>query len=370
MCGDLTKRISTDADITGPAFTHPRIPRRAHFLGTYTPLTCPDEYIAAIQHLLDVYRYELQDRALTAGGQSTLRRTDATPLVINTQGWVKGLGEELLRSIEGATRATHVLAFDKSPSDGDDMERNGWTSSPTLGMTDLPPSYLGEEPRVFSLDQAPVTPLQQRYTAADYRNLSTLAYLHANLASNGEPTWDFTSPMLAMPPFEVAISPEGPVRSVYMQGEGAEGISIADLPLALNGALVALVDKQSEASLAADTATYVQGRPLPPLDSVNYLGLAVIRAVVPAETGAISAHKIHVLAPLPADVLTRCNAIIRNGAMELPTAAMLDWRDTAVYSEEGLAGVPWADVPFFDTDTRGVGIEKRKIRRNLMRKGM
>lgn len=340
-----------------------------------------------------MYRYELDSstskthRTSSARGtaQTGNRRKDATPLIVNTQGWVKGLGEELLYSIEGMVQATHVFAFDR-PAESDEGDRNGWTSSPTLGVSDLPPSYLGDEAQVYSLEQAPVTPLQQRYTAADHRNLSTLAYLQATFSTSDTATpenittWDFTSPLIATPPLEVHVSPDGPIRSVYMQGEGAEGISARDLGLALNGAVVALIDDQSDASTLAAPHTYVQGRSVPSLETVNFLGLAVVRAAMPLnavdeahghEHEQATSYKLHLISPLPAETLCKANAIIRNGAMELPTPAMLDWRSTSGgMGDEGLVGVPWADVPFFGAETGGVGIEKRRVRRNLMRKGM
>lgn len=367
------------SDKPGPAFTHPRLPYRTHFLGTYTPLTCPDEYLAAIQHLLHVYHTELSEEMY---------------LVINTQGWVKGLGEELLRSIEEMADATYTFSFDtkEEEHDDDDGDRNGWTRSPGPADDDDDDALsTASEDRVrrgrFRLKQAPVTPLQQRYAAADYRNLSTLSYLHASFdpdpydSNERRPTWDFTSPIIAMPPLEVSLSPDGPLRSVYMQGEGAEGIAERDLPLALNGAMVALIHDQSDVEAPAESAVYIQGRPLPSLDSVNCLGLALVRAVIPIprmQNGLVlsappSGYKLHLITPLPAYVLAKANAVIRNGAMELLTPAMLDWRSgagTGGVSEEGLAGVPWGEVPFFGPETGGVGLEKRRVRRNLMRKGM
>lgn len=56
--------------------------------------------------------------------------------------------------------------------------------------------------------------------------------------------------------------------------------------------------------------------------------------------------------------------------MEIPTQGMLDWRDRGEESGTGILGVPWDEVPFFDTGSGGVGVERRRWRRNLMRKGM
>lgn len=184
-----------------------------------------------------------------------------------------------------------------------------------------------------------------------------MSYFHANLESQ---TWDFSMPLITISPLQVELGIT--IEQVILVGEGADGVVDDDLPIALNSSVVALL----ETIEPLDGPVYVQGDPYPSLDGSNFLGLALVRGV------DTSGHQItlHLMSPLPASVLSSAKIIVKNGAIELPLCGMLDWRSGAV-SEDGLVGVKWEDVPFLDL--RGedvVGGERRRFRRNLMRKGV
>lgn len=280
--------------------------------------------MAAVHHLISFYQGEVQT-PLSSFDPDEPRRTDVIPLVVNFQGWTKGLGEELMQAIEMAVLPTHIFAFE-----------DGSVQQP------LPSS-----PSVFQVEPAPSSPLQARYTAADMRALSTIAYLH----SHGD-KWDFSAPLLAMKPWTLSLGDT--VKNVYFIGEGADAILPHDLPLALNGSLVGLLASEPEEEL------YVSGRQ-PSVENATFLGLALIRAVRADDEGIA----LQLISPLRAD-LARVTAIVRNGAMELPTCGLLDWRDR---SDEGLAGVRWEDVPFFEVSgSDAIGGDRRRFRKNLQRK--
>ena len=382
---------------SGPSFTHPRIPVRAHYLGTYTPLTCPDEYIAAVRHLIEEYKFEVQYSYSAPSSFSTSQRKQSgvVPLVINTQGWVKGLGEDLLKAIEGAAAPTHVFALDSPASMGYEEEIPGQTFSPIYQPSALPPlSGAGvangsAAPQLHVLEPAPVSPLQARYTSADMRILSTIAYFHSSLTMKGpvesKVTWDFSTPLGGMVPLQVDLGPgpESPLKAVYLIGEGAESILTSDLPLTLNGAIVALarVDPLVLDRDDAGQGVYVQGRTLPSGDDINVLGLAVIRGVrtnLPDETidqdpssASTPSYTLRLLTPLPSAGLGQVNAMIKNGAIELPLCGILDWRAQIQNAEEKTFGVDIDNVPFLERPGGGgVGRERRKVRRNIMRKGV
>ncbi|WVQ96487.1 hypothetical protein IAU59_003592 [Kwoniella sp. CBS 9459] len=378
-CGGVVGLWVLDRAVIGPSFTHPLVPHRAHYLGTYTPLTCPDEYIASIRNLIEHYKYELQYPTFPPSSSSKV--TETIPLVVNTQGWVKGLGEELLSSIEGMTEPTHIYSFESVEEES--YQGPGWTTSPTWQNAQLPfdgSSYpypaesSGNNAAVvkrFKLDPAPVSPLQARYTAADLRVLSIISYFHSTLSPSGT-RWDFTAPLLAQPPWEVEYGVGKAIEKVYMIGEGSEGVIESDLPLALNGSVVALLEYTEQPVEDQDQeGVYVQARPAPSLESVNCLGLALIRAVVPSNSSTGGEGRLHLLTPLPPSVLARCKAIVKNGAIELPNPGMMDWR--LPLTEEGMTGIGknWDQVPFFDVSgIEVVGGERRRFRKNIMRKGM
>lgn len=334
---------------------------RSHFIGAYSPKSSPDHYLDSIHALLEHYRFEVQYDTATFSSTSD-KISESIPLVVNTQGWVKGLGMDLLRSIEQMVGPTHVFAFEAAPieDDADGRQNNpGWTRSPEHDTVQLPGEIAwgvstNNEPVVYhTLMPAPMSPLLTRYTPADLRILSTMAYFHVSFTAN--PTWDFSSSLVAQRPWQIDANEV--LKSIVLSGEGSDCILAEDVPLALNGSIVALVD--SSADLDTGSALYAQGRSVPPPAESNCLALALIRACNPT-------LEIQLLTPLPASHLGQVNTIIK-GELELPNCAMLDG------DEDGVAGVPWESVPFFEAGPvpRGaVGMAKRRFRRNLQRKGM
>ncbi|KAK4685213.1 polynucleotide 5'-hydroxyl-kinase GRC3/NOL9, partial [Tremellales sp. Uapishka_1] len=351
-CGGVVGLWILDAPVLGPSFTHSRVPLRAHYLGSYTAQTCPDEYIDAIRHLVSHYRYEIQYSSTPSSAEDG-RIQEIVPLIVNTPGWVKGLGEDLLRAIEGIAEPTHIFAF-AEPEPTTIPQDGGWTSSPTFHQPDLPPMYptSTSPPIIYTLEQAPVSPLQARYTPADLRILSTISYFHSDLAAS----WDFSRPLLAFPPWQVSLGTT--LNRVILVGEGGDGVLPQDLPLALNGSVVALLEHLEEESPKGDM--YQQGATYPVLDETNFLGLALIRG--------INGSEIHLSTPLPLEKVIKAKIVVKNGAIEMPTCGLMDWRRGA--EDDGIAGVKWDDVPFLESGgVEGVGGGRRRFRRNLQRKG-
>ena len=365
-------------DLTaGPPFTHSRVPVRAHYPGTYTPLTCPDEYIAAIRHLLDHYKYELQYSAGPSAGDATGdRRNFVVPLVINTQGWVKGLGEDLLRNIESQASPTHVFAFEHPtlPEDEAYGQPQGHSYSPPYTPSLLPPEQGGsaEPARLFVLDSAPISPLQARYTGADMRILSMVSYLHGRRTS-GESQWDLSVPLGAIAPVQVSVGSAGPIKQVFLIGEGADGVHADDLDIALNGSIIALGRNDAAAAGREDgDGVFVTGRPVPAHDDMTVFGLGLVRAIRREDTSDAS-YTLQIITPLGGDILERVNCIVNNGAIELPTCGLLDWRSEGEKGEKVFGAVlESGEVPFLEKGGAGggVGWERKKVRRNLQRRNV
>lgn len=192
--------------------------------------------------------------------------------------------------------------------------------------------------------------------------------------------WDFGTSPLGMRPWQVKLG--SGISHVYLIGEGSDGVVLEDLHLALNGAIVSLCEMIDPSILQNPEEIYLQGRTPPPNDSINHLGLALIRAVksspnpIPHPTRALrtsstdpSSLSLQLITPLPPSILSRATIMIKNGAIELPTCGMLDWQNGVL--ETGMAGREWGEVPFLDVGGfGGVGGERRRFRRNLQRKGM
>ncbi|WRT67936.1 uncharacterized protein IL334_004910 [Kwoniella shivajii] len=401
-----------DKQVIGPSFTHPLIPYRAHYLGTFTPLTCPDEYISSIQHLIEIYKFDIQHQHASFSSSSEVdsssKINDIIPLVINTQGWVKGLGEDLLRSIEQIAEPNHIYTFNSITSHNEfdtsytrngnsHSQGNGWTNSPPYNTNHLPDLYSTDNTskrKEYKLESAPTTALQARFTAADFRVLSIISYFHCSISSptsndteataKSRTRWDFSKPILAINPWQVEYGVNKIINKVYLIGEGNEGILFDDLSIALNGSIVALVETdRSEPSGSEDQSgeLYVQGR-IPSLET-NYLGLALIRSITCFSTSSTSSvlngnddmtqnpsGKIQLLTPISTETLKRCNGIIKNGSIEMPTPGLMDWTKP-INEQDGIAGYNWDNVPFLDVSgIEVVGGERRRWRKNIMRKGM
>ena len=97
-------------------------------------------------------------------------------------------------------------------------------------------------------------------------------------------------------------------------------------------------------------------------DVSKCLGLALIRSISPT-----SSH-MQILTPIPPSLLTQCRILVK-GELELPVWGMLDFRegDKVRGGSRGMG----VDVPYLRWGRGGdvVGGERRKIRRNLMRRG-
>lgn len=340
----------------GPSYTHPLQPVRSHFVGSLNPRLESAQYIESIASLLEHYRYELQYPLDRMHDASSDKISEVVPLVVNTQGWVKGLGADLLDQIEAMIQATHTLAFGANGLDNVD----GDESRPFTGedFEVLPERTLGTGfGRVIQLEAAPTSGLFSRFSPADNRTLSTIAYLHARFSAEDDVVWDFSEALVGMPPWEVEF--DQIIKEVYLSGEGSDGVVPEDLGLSLNGSLVALLERTSD---PMDTLErYVGGRALPSPADTYCVGLGLIRAV------SLDNTAVQLLTPVPAAMFGRISVIVK-GDLELPLCGSLDWK-TGGMTEEGLLGVPWDEVPFLSAKPeRGVGMGKRKFRRNIMRK--
>lgn len=281
------------------------------------------------------------DSASDAGGKIT----EVVPLVVNTQGWVKGLGADLLLEIERMAEPSHTYTFADASGDGEERE-------------EAEIQLVGGFGKVTQLEGVPVSALHSRFTAADMRTLAMVGSLHAHLGADGQVGWDFSVPLGAVAPW--AVNVDKVVKEVYVTGEGADGVVEEDLTLALNGRIVALVERLEGSA----EGFYTPGRALPSPTETHCLGTGLIRSISP------DGKTIHLVTALPPALLSRASIFIC-GELELPVCGMLDWRvPNPTAPAASLFGVPWDEVPFLtDGKEQGVGMARRKWRRNIMRRG-
>ncbi|KAG1731987.1 Pre-mRNA cleavage complex II protein Clp1-domain-containing protein [Suillus paluster] len=363
--GGLVALNILDSPIFGPPPTHPSLPYRAHYVGATSPRCSPAHYLAAIQALFETYRLEVQT-SLPDDESTDTRTTDVIPLVVNTMGWTKGLGADLNAKIEELAEPTHVFEIIG-------LEEKGW---PTAQLTYEPLHNQSPPSKAFQYTLEAISPslTNTHFNAVDQRNFNILSYFHAIFPSiTPSPStpfrqvtamkWDTSHPLCARYPYEVDWSQA--FDQVILIGAGYEDVIPSEISNVLNGAIVGLVECEpgTEDPVYSDSSDarelpYTQARHPPVPSTSTCHGLALIRAISPT-----SSH-MHVLTPVPPAILARCRVIVK-GELELPIWGMLDFTD----ANNGVAGAEKGRVPYLQWGkSEGLGGERRRVRRNLMRK--
>ncbi|PFH47021.1 hypothetical protein AMATHDRAFT_153153 [Amanita thiersii Skay4041] len=393
-----------NAPCFGPPFTHPTIPNAAHYIGATSPRSSPSHYLSCIQALFRSYELDVQTPIVSnifsgSDDVTTDRILDTIPLVVNTMGWNKGLGADLTRKIQDTVQPSHVFEFVSSQT----TENPDWRDE-----SNQPPTF---EPQVHTLLDpiipSPSNPLHTRYTAADHRALNILSHLHAVLPSPSSPesdpsilsleqlvatSWRTSLSLCSQPPY--AVDWTKAIDRIVLVGSGTEDVVPSEVGRVLNGALVAVVTSWGddmgppERDLINPNGEdvpapipYNQGSSPPSPTSSTCLGLALIRSLshfsplaVPLGPTLGTSTELHLLTHIPPSLLHRGNGarVFVKGEIELPIWGMLDYsvgmRDDGWKS--GVAGLEWSRVPYLRWGKgEGVGADKRRVRRNLMRKG-
>ena len=117
------------------------------------------------------------------------------------------------------------------------------------------------------------------------------------------------------------------------------------------------------------TLPYVQGAPPPSPHTSRCLGLGLIRGVSSLSSTSTSAAaasaptQLQLLTPIPPRLLCTARVLVM-GEMQLPVWGMLDFRTL-----DDVAGVEKGRVPYLRWGKgEGAGGERRRVRRNLMRR--
>lgn len=374
--------INLDLYLTGPSFTHLSIPVASHFLGSTSPASNPSSYLAAISALLSTYTHDveyplLNDRVRNRTTESSRKIRDRVPLIINTQGWVKGLGADLLMKLKQESNPTHLFLFESTPID--ESNEGGWNEHGDIAMSAQ--NEVNNDCEVLKMESAPLSPLESKWSAADLRTLGYISYFHSlfpplplpsstdRLLVNQLPVgWDFTAALITKRPYGINWTSGGnQVKSVYIIDQEVQYEHVLH---ALNGDIVAVVSEESQAgeeeaeSLTSSSSTfpYSLDASLPSPTHSNCLGLAIIRSIDP------SSHRLHLLTPIHPTRLDSPVSFVKGTAIELPISLVLDFNASESEVTNGVARVDWRDVPYLSVDNEGAG-GRKKVRRNLMRRG-
>ncbi|CAE6429546.1 unnamed protein product [Rhizoctonia solani] len=344
--------------VFGPPFTHLSQPRYAHFVGANSPKTTPSYYLAALSDLAQ--RYQLEFKYSESLGDDTIdeepiKISGSVPLVINTQGWVKGMGADLLRSINELFAPTHVVEFQpphihslaetfhgRSALFSEESNQNifnNWDQSIKL-LPIVPPS------------------LPSRFSSADLRSLALASYFYgcSNDTNNDSTSdswithWDTSLSLRSTAP--IAIDIHSTLESIAIIAPVGDDVVPAELSRAISCGVVGLVAPDSPST--PPETPYTQGGLPPSPQSSRCIGLGFIRGA--------SATQLHLLTPVPVSQLRLCRMLVL-GELAMPIWAFLE-PEGSVNEENGLPFLQWGRSIAEDA-----GGERRRIRRNIMRRG-
>lgn len=221
--------------ILGPAYTHQQLEaERSFFFGSNTPKGNPDYFLDCIYELFEHYK---QDQAKVMCEE----QSEWIPLVVNTQGWITGVGYNLLVSQIQKLMPTdifsmhhHILEYKNIPH--------------TFAMDILPIEteefqVEREAPIVHHLDCVLQDPTVSTFTdniiPLEMRDITLGAYFHQNgmgVEHYLHPTWNFNQHMVEKIPY--VIDWRQSLNEVWVT---YEEVKLEELFYALNGGLVGLI---------------------------------------------------------------------------------------------------------------------------------
>lgn len=397
------------APVVGPPHANIRRPQLAYFVGTTTSKPEPLLYSAAVRALA-----ERASAGVTAGaGQHEQKEELSTsflagsarpvpPLVVNTDGWVKGMGEDLLGAVIDAVRPRHIVqilgtstakkfAIDLSRlPEGCQVHRvEAWSPPPVVVRgPSIPPRPSAQDQRTLRLvayflgqggrgsgatavgdasdSTAAVTEERRRSDAGDVANglLEASAsedkgsggghaggsgHQVAGASMRGGKVHDLQHEVAAL--LAAAKPRRVPWRAVQIRVMNGS-VSPSLVLHAINGALVGLVVMPRQPYEGGGGGGGVE----PPIGEglvclaetplAPCVGLGIVRSV------DVEKRVLYVLTPEPADVLKDVNVLVV-GSLHLPMVMVYDPN--------------WCSHPYFSSEVVGGGVIKN--RSNLLRKG-
>ena len=229
------------------------------------------------------------------------------PMVINTPGWTKGTGYELLTSIIEVSKPAFIVVV--SIAGNDALARS------------LQPVAVDNQSHLLVIESANTIPPSLHLTASELRTLGIMNYLHAS----GPESWDFDTHLTAWTPWVVKFTgpkEESGIWAVAIQGE--ELVS-EDILCAINGTLVAIIIHAPKTG--EDVAYTPEGIPvLRPRDTLfmdpktaHCVGYAVIRSI------DVKMGWIFLLSPWdPSNLQDGESVVLERGRVNVPVCGIWD----------------------------------------------
>ncbi|KAJ6261811.1 hypothetical protein Dda_2610 [Drechslerella dactyloides] len=373
--------------IVAPSFAGPRSAEllRQHHIGYASPREDPKYYLRCAANLFREFRAQSE------------REGEQPTLIVNTCGWIKGMGRELLHELVQLCGPTDVVGL----GDVDGVFAEILPSESTARR------HLPEAAGTgATAGNASSSSGSQPFTPAELRMLQTIAYFHSlpgiGSGSSSGPAagFDFSRHLTAVPPLLAGYT--GPGRVIH-------GMTVLDthvprdlLFAATTATIVAvnlvkaddadhpvnryLADAYDADHRAGNEREYENGKDgaapyicssefdgtssLVPAEKTMTIGLAILRGV--DETNG----QVQLLMPVGEDALNAWlekgyRVVLCRGRDEIPVWLMWDWRSEQ--QQRKRTGADGKRVPYLDFvvggEVTGKGAKEWKVRRNIMRRG-
>jgi polynucleotide 5'-hydroxyl-kinase GRC3/NOL9 len=219
---------------------------RCQHIGNISPRDNPRHYIDCISDLL------------------SHNETDG-PTIINTPGWTKGTGFELLTSLIEIAKPEFVIVM--APDGNDSLARSLHPFASPCGSNIL---VIGSANTI-----PPTVPL----TAAELRTLGIMSYFHLTAVER----WDFGTHLTGWKPWLVKYAASDAERGVHAIAIQGEDLLLDDILLAVNATMVAivLVKNVEEVAMTSEGIPVLMGRESKLMDpkTARCVGYAIIRGI-------------------------------------------------------------------------------------------
>lgn len=343
------KTLKRDEALLGPPFSHLKVPDDGIYLASSNGSEMPLLYCRAIH-------------AMAKNLNDSMR-----PVVINTMGWMTGLGLEFIQFALQTFKPSHVFAF-MAPESQDLIKKclTGTSTSTGLGLGGMVSALSEVEADSVNIRYMgnPVGEgARGKYSPADQRNLAYWSYFFGKISptSGSMEKYNFTQ-LSSLKPVVVPLSHvqlactsrEINLFDLIKSREGCDHVRLLESWLLMRVVGLARDDKFEK--IPGRWVNLVSNGKIGKIVGMPSVGLGLVRSIVRISDSRIH---LHILTPLPLNILSTTNTLIL-GSQQLPLP-MISSDSSSLQAES-----PGFSTQMVGTDVNGSSA--RKTRHNMRRR--
>ena len=291
----------------------------------------------------------------------SLKRTmknDKT-VVINTMGWMTGLGLELIQYALQVFKPSHVVAF-MAPENEDTIRKCLMTNS--FGLEGALSAEEAEKVHVRYMGNPVGDGPRGKHSPADQRNLAYWAYFFGNINTAGKiEKFDFKQ-LSELRPVVVPLSHvqlactsrEIDLFDLVKVRDGCDRVRLLESWLLMR--VVGLVKDDKFEGKQGRWVNVLSNGKVARVADMSAVGIGLVRSVVRVNDQKIH---LHVLSPLPLAIISKTNTLVL-GSQQLPVPILASDLRSMQAEAAGFS------TQMVGTDVNGAGA--RKTRHNMRRK--